>query len=164
MDGDGLPVGTLETAASAEARRSSPHVRRVLGDRPLLWVDTTGSDMEDEPQWSNPKEAVLVGRIAAELRETDGTPPSLAVLTPYHAQRALLEQRGLRGDTHTVHSFQGSEADVVLVSLVRTTLRYGGERAQEHRSLVSAGGRERPPEPSSPAPRSRWKTRPFRVD
>jgi len=46
---------------------------------------------------------------------------SLAILTPYLAQLTKLESRDiLRGRGHTVHSFQGREADRVLVSLVRT--------------------------------------------
>jgi superfamily I DNA and/or RNA helicase len=59
--------------------------------------------------------------------EGDG---SLVVLTPYRAQVSKLRQRGsLLGRVHTVHSFQGREADRVVVSLVRSTTVDGGPPA-----------------------------------
>lgn len=57
-----------------------------------------------------------VGSLAAHERDI----APLAVVSPYRAQvRLLEEQLGYAGIVHTVDSFQGREAEVVLVSLAR---------------------------------------------
>jgi hypothetical protein len=124
--------GLLETDERAEARRHGLTHPSFLRDRCLVWLDTTGWDDVDERAWSNQREAELVAGLVHAMSNQvaaahDWTEERLAVLTPYHAQRQLLEARGVT-NVHTVHSFQGSEAEAVVVSLVRTTMR-GGARA-----------------------------------
>lgn len=79
------------------------------------------------------------------MRAAAGRRPTLAVLSPYAAQVALIKdsiRRAPRGDlahlrefatareggelVGTVDAFQGSEADLVIVSLVRNNARAGG--------------------------------------
>lgn len=99
----------------------------------LIWVDTTGvRGCNAEPRWLNSGEAALIEQIVKGM-EPAPLPPgehgdrSLAVLTPYRAQVAELNKRpSLNGRVHTVHSFQGHEADRVLVSLVRSHSLAGG--------------------------------------
>ncbi|MFJ4125678.1 AAA domain-containing protein [[Kitasatospora] papulosa] len=126
----GLPVSFLTTHPSA----NEPHAvvqPWFLKGHPLVWIDTTGwPGCSDEGYWSNSGEVELVDRLVTDMQpappgilEPDA-PGSLAVLTPYAAQAALLKQRGsLRGRVHTVHSFQGREAHRVVVSLVRSSVR-----------------------------------------
>ncbi|MGW7436567.1 AAA domain-containing protein [Streptomyces sp. NPDC054849] len=126
----GLPVSFLTTHDTA----NEPHGVRspaFLQDSPLVWMDTTGlPGCADEGYWVNTGEVDLIDRLITDMKPepADPTEPdaagSLAILTPYAAQVALLKQRGsLRGRVHTVHSFQGREAHRVVVSLVRSTVR-----------------------------------------
>jgi hypothetical protein len=93
---------------------------------PLIWVDTEGMPRcRCKPLWSNDGEVELVERIV-DLMRPEPEPPgatgkgSLAILTPYHDQQQKLARRGLLAKrVSTVHSFQGREADRVVVSLVR---------------------------------------------
>jgi DNA polymerase III delta prime subunit len=100
-----------------------------------------------KPKWHNPTEIDTVIDVLRHLTPTKSNrgKPTLAVLSPYASQVALIDQRmtlafenklrhirdgfatvrkGL-GYTGTVDSFQGSEADVVVVSLVRNNPRTG---------------------------------------
>jgi hypothetical protein len=84
----------------------------------------------------NDDEVALIDKL---LRQLDARPGALGagarscvVLTPYTAQRARLEaacsasrRNGGRWDIKTVDSFQGREADLVVVSLVRTDCAAG---------------------------------------
>lgn len=123
---NGLPVSFLETEWYKPHDLTAPH---FLRGRSLVWVDTSGCEgFGDEPRWRNMGEVDLVDRIAQWMQPSSAPPDrldddgSLAVLTPYKAQLDLLGGRdSLRGREYTVHSFQGREADRVIVSLVRST-------------------------------------------
>jgi hypothetical protein len=99
---------------------------------------------QDRPRWHNPSEIEAVVNVLRCVRAKQGQRPKLAILSPYGAQVDLLDQRlsslvdgplshlkyfnparpgGLVG---TVDSFQGSEADLVVLSLVRNNPRVGG--------------------------------------
>ncbi|WP_445487878.1 DEAD/DEAH box helicase [Rhodopseudomonas sp. RCAM05734] len=107
-------------------------------------VNATGSRRSLEqakPRWHNPSEIESVVDVLRLIRATDsGDAPTLAVLSPYSAQVDLLTERigGAikngelahlnsfrsardegQGFVGTVDSFQGSEADIVVMSLVR---------------------------------------------
>jgi superfamily I DNA and/or RNA helicase len=102
------------------------------------------------PRWHNPSERKAVVEILKRLRATNESgdiaeqPNTVAILSPYRAQVERLapsldslratQSNGLRsfkGFTHdgrlhgTVDSSQGSEADLVIVSLVRNNHRTG---------------------------------------
>lgn len=110
-------------------------------------VSTTGAAAAQEshrPRWHNAREVDSVIDVLCRIRAPDNRPaPSLAILSPYAAQVARLKGR-LRqraselahlddfarvqssGDLiGTVDSFQGSEADMVILSLVRNNARVG---------------------------------------
>lgn len=91
------------------------------------------------PAWNNPLEVEAALEVLSLLRADGATkPPTLAVLSPYGRQRRYLAEAVQENDggrlthlkefrapshsgqlCHTVDSFQGSEADIVVVSLVR---------------------------------------------
>ncbi|MGH2978386.1 MAG: AAA domain-containing protein, partial [Solirubrobacterales bacterium] len=99
-----------------------------------------GPRTDGTPRYTNPAEVDALGRFLAQLRREGAEPLDLAVLSPYNRQVGLINQRlpstppaGLRlkqtrrrrggEDTarvgHTVDSFQGNQAEVIAVSLVR---------------------------------------------
>ncbi len=124
-----------------------------LPDSPVVFIDmpyvqsTMGKrDVERQPRYHNPEEAEAVTTALSliQAKPVESGVPSLAVLSPYREQVRRLEERidELRPDrlAHlsgfsiegkqgihigTVDSFQGSEADVVLVSLVRNNHHSG---------------------------------------
>lgn len=131
---DPLPPGILVTM-----REEDGHVVESPGwlqGRTLVWIDTSGVH-RDQPYWSNPYEARLVAALCQDIRP-DAVPHArheenrrgLAVLTPYRQQAELIRQAGpsLEDAVRTVDSFQGREADVVVASLVRDTLRASWDR------------------------------------
>ena len=121
----------------------------ALPDSPIVFVDmpyvqaTIGMKVpEARPSWTNRSEADACSRVLSLLRARDNACPSLAVLSPYRRQVQLLrrtvEEASPRlknldafranvddGFFGTVDSFQGNEADVVIVSLVRNNSRTG---------------------------------------
>lgn len=130
IDEDGLPRSFLRSDESA--RRDHGVVRPdPLKGRALVWIDTgqAARPCQDEPFWSNQGEADLIAHLLERMSPkplSPAEPPDLenglVVLTPYRKQKRLLEGLDvLRGRVHTVHSFQGREADRVVVSLVRST-------------------------------------------
>jgi AAA domain-containing protein len=90
------------------------------------------------PRWHNPDEVTAVVEVLGLLCAREGCRPSVVVLSPYAQQVKRLNKaiddvwstrlsglhnfvlsHKLDGMCGTVDSFQGSEADVVIVSLVR---------------------------------------------
>ncbi|WP_405974445.1 AAA domain-containing protein [Streptomyces sp. NBC_00988] len=98
-----------------------------LGDASLIWLDTHAlTGCEDEPAWKNRGEVEVVAELVSRLSprprpRRDGIGhDALAVLTPYRHQTDLLRARSdLAPFVRTVHAYQGREAEVVIVSLVR---------------------------------------------
>ncbi|HZJ55669.1 MAG TPA: AAA domain-containing protein [Myxococcaceae bacterium] len=99
----------------------------TLDAPPLLFLDSAGKGWEEvAPEGSesleNPGEAEVVVARARALLAAGLGPEQIAVITPYRAQAArmgpLLEPLGIEADT--VDAFQGREAEVVLVSCVRS--------------------------------------------
>jgi hypothetical protein len=117
----------------------------VVVDFQHVSASGVGQPMErGRPRWHNPSEADAVIDVLRRVRARSGERPSLAILSPYKAQVDLLDRRvtalldgelaHLRqfeavrsggGFVGTVDSFQGSEADLVIVSLVRNNPRTG---------------------------------------
>lgn len=96
----------------------------------FLWIDS-GPMARETPTWSNQREVELVKKLIDELIENNPTVEQLAVLSPYRQQvQRLTVALGLHAKyVHTVDSFQGKEADVVVISLVRVNnLRTSQER------------------------------------
>lgn len=139
-DDEGLPTSWLATDISAVAHHRVTWPGKFQG-RPLIWLDTENvKGCRDQEAWSNPGEVDLVRRLVEALwaESPRNGIESIAVLTPYRAQIDLLQRLdATRGIAHTVHSFQGQEADAVLVSLVRDRQRAGD--TPEQRLLRSLG-------------------------
>lgn len=137
-----------------EATTKPPPVTTLgaLTNSPVVVVDFrhvsssgSGATLErGRPRWHNPAELQSVIDALRHLRARPGQSPTLAVLAPYKAQVDKLHDRieSLKGGelahladfrpvrpnspfVGTVDSFQGSEADVVVVSLVRNNPRTG---------------------------------------
>ena len=118
-------------------------------DSPLVMVRTPYAQVfhgrryeeRSSPAYHNPIEVDAVVEVLASIRArpTDKNKPSLVILTPYNAQTQRLARRiavemqdrlahlndfELRQPlVHTIDSFQGDEADVVIASLVRNNGR-----------------------------------------
>ena len=126
------PIGTSDI-------RRVPDVPILVVDMP--YVQTTGNmrHAEEHPRWRNQLEVDAVVKILRLLKaKPAGTrAPSLAVLSPYREQVDLIQTRLDEESSNlenlrefrpavapdrfcgTVDSFQGNEADMVVVSLVR---------------------------------------------
>lgn len=131
-------------------------------DQSVLWIDTShdaaGRAVPDERLGTsrrNPLEAELAARLVADLAAPCAAAGlNVGVISFYRAQADLLRER-LRGaplpegwlhpwrDVNTVDQFQGSERDVVIVSLVRAGGRLTGEFARDFRRINVAFSRAR---------------------
>ncbi|GLZ12616.1 hypothetical protein Acsp04_28510 [Actinomadura sp. NBRC 104425] len=132
---DGLPKGLLETGREPDPLPLQAPGR--LRGRSLVWLDT--ADMPnccERRHWSNDGEVEIVCSLFRELRpeprpNRDGySAEPVAVLTPYRQQlQKLKRHRDLEPYAYTVHAFQGREADIVIVSLVRDKMHGDGTAA-----------------------------------
>ncbi|MGN7734732.1 AAA domain-containing protein [Ensifer sp. 22564] len=133
-------TGAPSPVSSSDSKRL-PNAPLIFIDMP--WVQATvgmkASDAERRPRWHNPAEVEAVRQILSllKVRQSLEKPPTLAILSPYSEQvrrlkAAFDDNRAsfpILGDLSpaidadrycgTVDSFQGNEADVVIVSLVR---------------------------------------------
>jgi DNA polymerase alpha-associated DNA helicase A len=131
---------------------------------PLVFWDTQGGDFpekaEDEEMGkkgllgdskSNEMEALVVARHVGNLIDAGIRPESIAVITPYNGQLALLS-RMLREkypgiELGSVDGFQGREKEAVVVSLVRSNEQHevgflGEKRRLNGESLSSCTCKE----------------------
>ena len=119
--------GGLETDPSAEvpAGLTTPV---SLAEHPVVWIDTTDlPEARDQPRWSNPGEARFIAELLGSagprsvlIDQTREEP--LAILTPWGQQAKLIINTvgpDFKRFVHTVSAFQGREAGIVIVSLVR---------------------------------------------
>jgi|GEM_PF-5631849 len=118
--------GDLET--HAVANRSHGISAAPFAGTALVWLDTSSLGVDGHESLDDGVRNHCEARaLKYFFRSRVGTPPThekdiapLAVVSPYRAQvRMLEEQLGYQGVVHTVDSFQGREAEVVLVSLAR---------------------------------------------
>lgn len=128
-DGAIATASGLRDVGAAHGLRSPD----FLADRAVAWLDTGAvqecrHEEKHRASWRNPGEASVVRALLAEcgnalIGRRDVPEKRLALLSPYRAQNDLLSARlpaKLRPLVHTTDSFQGREADIVVVSLVRT--------------------------------------------
>ena len=133
-------AGEQFPVSSTDSKRL-PNAPLVYVNMP--WVQATvgmkADDAERRPRWHNPTEVDAVRRILSllKVREALEKPPSLAILSPYSEQVRRLSiafdddrssypvlsalSPAVDADDYcgTVDLFQGNEADIVVVSLVR---------------------------------------------
>jgi serine/threonine protein kinase len=127
--------GLLESAETAG--ESAVSLRQLGMDHNVLLVSTSReTDRKEDPQgsgYANPCEVRIVRRILANIlksaRKKKREKLSIVLLTPYVANRQALEQAiaGVRSSyrhadvsVHTVHTFQGRQADIAIYSCVRS--------------------------------------------
>lgn len=104
---------------------------------PLVFVDI---DTTDEGR-SNPTEALALVQTVQHLLETTADTTSIGIVSPFRAQVHLIRQllqphtrpNTRTIDVDTVERFQGSERDIILVSLVKT--ERAGEFLSDERRL-----------------------------
>jgi hypothetical protein len=127
----------------------------------LIWIDTSldgaGNAVKDATQGTsrnNPVEADVCAAIVQDIfqRDTKGD-LEVAVISFYKSQIGLLREKfraadigqnygfNVNRDINTVDQFQGSERDVVIVSLVRTGPRLTGEFVRDFRRINVAFSR-----------------------
>jgi hypothetical protein len=116
---------------------SIPEAPIVFVDMPFVRAAKGYRGGEKAPPWSNPDEVQAALAVLTNLRAQEGSKPSLAVLSPYREQVRSLRD-GINAKTAalahlssckpavgdgefcgTVDSFQGDQADIVVISLVR---------------------------------------------
>jgi len=131
----------------------------VFIDMPFVQSTMGKREIERKPRYHNPEEIDTAIDVLSLLRVKKGQKATLAVLAPYreqvrrlgdrisnelHGRLQLMSEFSFEGGTDTpvgtVDSFQGSEADVVVLSLVRNNARAGlrglGFLADERRMNV----------------------------
>lgn len=107
----------------------------ISANAPLLFIDTAGCGFEEKvhEQYKskfNPEEfQILCEHLLLLTAEINDQPqPSIALISPYREQVALMKQH-LREDlrfenlsitVNTIDGFQGQESDIVYISLVRS--------------------------------------------
>jgi DNA replication ATP-dependent helicase Dna2 len=132
---------TLEVA-SAKLEALAGSVADVLAPgHPLVFADV---EYDEASGRHNQGEAEALVDTVEALFETSEDPGSIGVVSPFRAQVYLirrllserLEERADRVDVDTVEKFQGSERDIILVSLVKTE-RAGDFLADERRLNVT---------------------------
>ncbi len=126
-----------ELASHRDASRAHEIGSAPFGGTAFVWLDTggLGSDayeFDDSGLWNLCEINVLKHYFrsrAGDVRRRHAKIAPLAVLTPYRAQARQLGQHLGYGSevVHTVHSYQGREAEVVLVSLVRNNASAPGK-------------------------------------
>lgn len=128
----------------------------------LAWIDTSrdelGRPAHAQRIGTSRRNAVEAGVCARVLTELAAQPAaralSVVVISFYKAQVGLLREQLRRADlpaewfdpardVNTVDQFQGSERDIVIVSLVRTEHRLTGEFVRDFRRLNVAFSRAR---------------------
>lgn len=129
---EGFYGGKIKTCSALRNIPPQHGLRKpdFLAERAVAWLDTGGVEIcrHEERHWSNAGEVAvvkaLVGKAEKELFGPSYVDEErIAILSAYHAQNDLLRQRlpsRFRELVHTTDSFQGREADIVIVSLVRT--------------------------------------------
>ncbi len=99
----------------------------LVTNRPLGFIDTAGSDCEEELEPDgqsrrNPGEGKVVLKVLQQLCERRVEPRDIAVIAPYAAQVRWLREHCKEKDIEidTVDGFQGREKEVVVITLVRS--------------------------------------------
>lgn len=127
--------GALQSAPGAGSKNIS--LMQLGFDRNVLLVSTSReSDRKEQdlvPGFANPGEARVIRVIVQSLlrsarrRRKEGF--SIVILTPYIGQTTVIEQavadlrseaRAIEISVHTVHTYQGRQADIAIYSCVRT--------------------------------------------
>lgn len=129
-------LGEMPFYSTAECISSTAAI--VVIDMPYVQSNVNLKNGDMPPSWHNPTEVHAVVKVLESIRVMPGKKASLTVLSPYEQQRQKIEAAIAENKDeslshisafqapshngricHTVDSFQGSEADIVVISLVR---------------------------------------------
>ena len=113
---------------------SKNHLISMTREATLLLIDTAGSEMFESTNAAgsryNEGEAVLVERHVRFLIKVGLKQEEIAVITPYNGQVEILKKLLLidfpKLEIRSVDGFQGGEREAVVLSLVRSSTRKGG--------------------------------------
>ncbi|MFQ3252117.1 MAG: DNA polymerase alpha-associated DNA helicase A [Loktanella salsilacus] len=147
--------GALTSSDNIADRQDPVHVSRSTLASPLVLLDLPALSRSNQEafetrkgtSWVNEAEVDAIITSLREMKPRGGAKATLAILSPYKGQVELLERRlapsiksskdgfpilrgfeSAKGDgvfAHTVDGFQGGEADLVIVSLVRNNQQVG---------------------------------------
>lgn len=120
------------------------HKSSTIPQQPIIWIDmpwlqtTLGKKIgENTPRYTNEDEMNAVQIVLENLHNEDKEKESIAILSPYRRQVKKISEHlesqpelmkhlsnnfslsGTNSPCFTVDSFQGNEADIVIISLVR---------------------------------------------
>ncbi|KAF7350700.1 Nucleoside triphosphate hydrolase protein [Mycena sanguinolenta] len=116
-----VPIGEFISARVYDRRLRSQH--EIKSTDCVAFIDVfKGAETSSALSWKNPEEIQTICHL---VRRYSQAGKEFCVITPYDAQRAAIE-RQLKAENlphhavFNVDSFQGNEADYVLVSVVRT--------------------------------------------
>lgn len=119
----------LETADSAKAQHHGLTHPPWLRQKSIAWLDTSQLECSEEtqPSWTNPLERRLIVSLINQLSSNQGGASAIAartaILSPYRHQvmklRNCFKETPFEKCVHTVDSFQGRQADIIILSLVR---------------------------------------------
>ena len=128
---------------------ANPGAPIVIVDMPYIQSTVGLKGAEQSPRWHNPEEVAAIKAVLEGLKPKAGLPkkPRLAILSPYREQLRRLRRQideNISGFAHlssfapavgpstfcgTVDSFQGNQAEVVVVSMVRNNHHSGARGA-----------------------------------
>jgi hypothetical protein len=137
----------LTSPKTEERKLFFKHPPFLAHGKPLIWLDTSNANCDDELSWKNRGEVNVILDLLISLeplprpREGPFSNEPLAIVSPYREQNELIKQglrdleqrnqgnmakrvavtKAVRAEmVHSVHSIQGREADIVIASLVRS--------------------------------------------
>ena len=126
--------GQLEAGSDEIANRTLNVLKENLNSEPTLIQKALSPSLEDsvifldtcnvrafDDSGTNEKEADIVCRLHAKLKQFCGAEVSVGVIAPFRNQVKLLQNRlGSISDVNTVDQFQGKDKDVILYSCCRS--------------------------------------------
>ncbi|MCW7470388.1 AAA domain-containing protein [Leptospira kanakyensis] len=98
-------------------------ISMIFGSNPsILWIDTAGSDSEEDTEGEEPSFFNVTEIQTVEKLFQLGIPKEITtVISPYRGQvEKLIQTSEGRWFTQTIDSFQGRESEIVILSLVRS--------------------------------------------
>jgi len=107
------------------AKRKAEKLREILGDEPLVFIDTSKckskweEKLVDSTSKYNRLEAEIVTEIVNELLKMGLKKEQIGVITPYDDQVDLLREK-VEVEVSSVDGFQGREKEVIIISFVRS--------------------------------------------
>ncbi|AKB74619.1 hypothetical protein MSLAZ_1358 [Methanosarcina lacustris Z-7289] len=106
----------------------NPFARRVVNKTPICWADSSGTmqwiNFDSSHSAKNDREIENIGKLLELLVEYSGIDPkTIGVLSPFRYQVSTMVkaleifiEKGVA--VNTIHSFQGNEKDIIIISMV----------------------------------------------